>query len=187
MALCLLPRAILRRCQYLDIWRPFTGWWINWKVLRRKRPWPNKVLSQHFPGEIRKTIKTSAKTVRVLGKIRTQRFLKFMTRAFPLCYPTLWRCINCWDYDCLIIRFVDMTLILILGTEAGCPDRSAASKFMYFYNGPICTSCYENSHHDEPFKTDTFWYMVPSRVPFISLQFKTARFIHWTGGIAQSV
>lgn len=124
MALCLLPQTPLRRCQYLDIRRPVAGSWVNWKVFRRKWPLPNKVLSQYSPGGIGKTMQTSAKTVGVLSKIRTQRFLNICLQLSHS--PALWRCINCWDYDWLIIRFFYMPLILILGTEDGCPDRFVA-------------------------------------------------------------
>jgi hypothetical protein len=45
---------------------------MNSKVIRRKRPWPNKVLSQHLSGG--KIMKISIKIVAVLTEIRTQRF-----------------------------------------------------------------------------------------------------------------
>lgn len=48
---------------------------MNSKAFRRKRPWLNKVLSQHSPARIRKPIQTSVKTVGVLAKIQTQRSL----------------------------------------------------------------------------------------------------------------
>lgn len=124
MVLCFLPQTVLRRCRYLDRWRPAAGWWVNWKVFRRKWPWPNKILSQYTPGGIRKTMKTSAKSVSVLSKIRTQSFLNVCLQLSH--FPALWRWINCWDYDWLIIKFFDMPLNLILGTEDGCPDRSVA-------------------------------------------------------------